>query len=133
MSLDGKIINKVKFDKGVNLYCVYCINDELVIYTVSGTERSMLKYDKDSLELKEKTPTDYIAERIVDGKPGEVLIGGRMYDKDTVYFGLIIADASTLKEKKRISLPAHSFSYCYNEKDGNIYFGCHSKLYKAEY
>lgn len=133
MNLEGKILNKVKFDAGVNLSCVYYKNDEVVLYTNKGSDRSMYIYDKDSLELKERSEIDHIGERIVDGKPGEVIIGARMYDKDTVYFGLIIAEKSTFKEIKRIALPAHSFSYTYNEKDGNIYFGCHSKLYKTEY
>ncbi len=133
MNKNGEILNKIKFPLGVHLSCVYFINGKVFLYTMDGRESKLYIYDADTMQEKEAVCLNYMVQRIIDMKDGNLLYNVRKRVDDKPAHALLVINPANMEIIKEIILPGHTSSFCHNDKDDYIYFAHRSKLYRVKY
>ncbi|HBN85935.1 MAG TPA: hypothetical protein DDZ89_19080, partial [Clostridiales bacterium] len=132
MTKDGEILNKKKFPLGTGLSCVYVVNDKVLLYTMADGKSILRIYNGATMEEEKSTELDYVMGRMISMSNGNILAAIHKRGENRRYSALAVMDPATLEFIQESELPGHSHAFCYNQKDGFIYFGHGSKLYRLK-
>ncbi|MGI6561225.1 MAG: hypothetical protein ACOX3Q_01460 [Clostridia bacterium] len=133
MSKNGEILNKIKFPLGTHLSFVYACDDKVLLYTSCEGKSILHIYDPKTMEEIRSEQIDYGVGRMIPMIEGKILAFVYRHKEGRHYKALAVINSDTLSLEQETEIPKHTHGFCYNKKDGYIYFGQGSELYRIKY